>query len=118
ERRDDLKHYAASIRYKKEAGPLTTDLGGGVTVILDTTVASQSKMSSAAQQAQVNPNFTVNWKQVDGTFVLLNASQILKMNENVRDYIQTCYNTEMDCASQIQAGTITTRAEVDAIFGF
>ena len=115
---DGLKTYAASVRYRKESAGLSVDVGGGVTVAIETTVASQSKISSAAQLAQVNPNFTTNWKQADGTFVLLSADQIVKMNESVTAYVSSCYATEKDCIDQIDAGTITSNDQIDAIFGF
>jgi len=116
-RKTTLKSHAAHARYDKEVAGLSTDVGGA-TVTLASTIASQSKVSASAQQAQINPNFTAQWKQTDGTFLLLNATQLLKLNENIQNYIETCYNTEKSCCDQIDAGTMTTTAQIDAAFNF
>ena len=111
-----LKDYAASVRYRKESAGQTIDVGGGLMVTATTTTASQSKISTAAQQAQLNPNFSAQWKQQDGSFVTLNATQLLRLNELVTNHVEACYGTEKECCDQIDAGAITTTDQIDELF--
>lgn len=73
---------------------------------------SQSLITGAALKAMQDPNYTCNWKGIDG-FVTLNASQIIAIADAVRAHVQSCFDHEADLIPLIEAAT--TQAELDAI---
>lgn len=107
-----LKTYAAAVRYAKEIAGCTV---GGVTYPSDRD--TQAKLTAAALFAQVDNTQTFQWKLADGSFSdELSAAQMITIAAAVGGYVNSCFAEEAAVVAEIDAGTITTRAQVDAAF--
>ena len=73
---------------------------------------SQSLITGAALKAMQDPDYTCNWKGIDG-FVTLNATQIIAIADVVRQHVQSCFDHEAELLPLIEAAT--TEAELDSI---
>jgi hypothetical protein len=107
-----LKPYAAAVRYAKEiAGCMV----GGVTYPSDR--ETQAKLTAAALFAQVDNTQTFQWKLADGSFsATLSAAEMIAVAAAVGGYVNACFAEEAEVVAEIDAGTITTREEIDAAF--
>jgi len=74
-------------------------------VDIDTDDASQIRINGAALSAMIDPEYTVDWKSADGTWVSLNAAQIIEMAKSIRNYVQACYDRERELEELVEAGT-------------
>lgn len=97
-RREDV----ANRRFTAEVAGLTV---GGISVFTDRT--TQNKLTAVALRAYRSPEYTVNWKTTDGSFVNLNADLILFIADTVCDYVQECYAREGMLNYAIATGTYT-----------
>lgn len=104
-----LISYAASRRYAVETGGLTIS---GVKVATDR--ESQSMLNAAFNIASGNANFTTMWKGDDGTFTALTAPQIIAIAQAVGAFVASCFAAEAAAVTAINAGSITTNAQIDA----
>ncbi|WP_454626972.1 DUF4376 domain-containing protein [Bradyrhizobium cenepequi] len=107
----DLKTYAASVRYAKETGGVTI---AGIQYPSDR--ETQAKMTAAVVFGQVQPSITFQWKVANGSFVELDAAGITAVAAQVGAHVQASFATESDVVSAIDAGTITTKGQVDEAF--
>ena len=73
---------------------------------------SQSLITGAALKAMQDPDYTCNWKGIDG-FVTLNATQIIAIADVVRQHVQSCFDHEAELLPLIESAG--TQAELDAI---
>ena len=109
---DEMKHLKlqelANIRWVKETGGTTFS---GYSISTDPT--SQTKYVGAVVGAQIDPNTSVNWKMSDGSFVELDATQIVAMSMTVRAHIQACFNREAELKTLIEAAN--NKETLDAI---
>ena len=78
---------------------------------------------SQRKTALVDSNFingiqtgTVEWKLADGTFVSADAALVHQFNLDIQSHITACYNAEQACYDAIQAGSVTTNADVDNFY--
>jgi len=107
----DLTYYTADARQRRYAGdiivnglPFSTDpvsLGGLNAAMLYTA------------DKQVND---FSWKLPDGTFITLNTAQIKDLQSVVAAFGQSCFVCEDEVLTAIEAGTTTTREQVDTAF--
>jgi hypothetical protein len=104
----DLYAYAANKRFDVETGGITVN---GVAV--DTSRSSQSMIDAAYSYARKNPDKTIKFKAVSG-WVSLDATTMIAIAQAVGDHVQACFAMEATVAGEIEAGTITTTAEIDA----
>lgn len=107
----DLVTHAAQRRWEKEAGGIT--LSG---LVVHTDDRSKIMISGARVAAEADPNFTTQWKGADGSFVTLDAAMIVAISNAVSTHVSNCFALEAQVLAQIEAGTITTAAEIDAAF--
>jgi len=77
----------------------------GVPVYTDRT--TQNKLTAAAFRALRNPEYTVDWKCTNGSFITLNAEQITAIADAVGDYVQACYTREGELVAAFNDGTFT-----------
>lgn len=107
-----LKAYAAAARYAKEIAGVTLD---GKTYSTDR--ESQAKLTAAMAMASAlaDPNFTVNWKTASG-FVALNPDTLKQVALAVAAHVQAAFSQEAAADAQIDAGTLTETAGIDALF--
>lgn len=107
----DLKSYSGFKRFEIETAGIM--IGGRP---VNTDRASQAMVTSAWTMVQNDPNATVNWKDRDGYWSILEGPQIVQFHESVTNHVETCFSTESDISAQIDSGVIGSRAQIDAIY--
>lgn len=98
----------ADWRYALEVGGVAIE---GITV--STSRQSQAQLTSTYNNLKEGFISSVEWKQIGGSFVTLNLTQMEKVVAAVALHIQTSFSTEKIYSEQIKA--CTTIADVDAI---
>ena len=83
-------------------------------MLIATDRQSQSLINGAYSMASLNSSFTTKWKTENGTFIALNATAITAVAVAVAQHVANCFNAEATICAGIDAGTITTKAQVDA----
>lgn len=107
----DLKTYAASKRYAVETGGCAD--GQGHTI--DTSRESQSKL--LAEFVALGAGLRTSgapWKMKNGAFVSLTNAQMGAVCLAARSHIASAFDVENAIRNQIELGTTTTMAEIDA----
>lgn len=108
-----LKSYATSKRAGViNAGCEVTVSGTLLKVWADT--QTQTALTALSVLASSNPALTTVWKCRDGTFATLNATGIAALAAGVMTFVQSAFAIEGDVVADIDAGDITTTAEIDA----
>jgi hypothetical protein len=105
-----LKRWAGEARYRKEVGGLML---AGMPVATDD--RSKLLIFAARTKAKEDAETTKRWK-TDGGFVTLDAATLIAIGDAVEAHVTACFDLEDDVVTQIEAGTITTREQVDAAF--
>ena len=105
-----LAAYAATARYAKETAGI---LVAGAPIATDRD--SQNLISGAYSYVLAKPDATINFKTAAG-FVVLTADQIQAIALAVGGHVQACFAVEAQVDAAIQAGTITTTAQIDTAF--
>lgn len=107
-----LRDYAGNKRYEVESAGITVD---GHAIATD--VVAQGKIADCtAGFAAGNITDTVAFKCADGTFFDADQAAMDSINAGVSLHVQACYDAEKTAVTGIDAGTITTEAQVDACF--
>lgn len=106
--KSELLAYAAEKRWKAETAGIAF---GGVPVATD----DRSKMLiiGARAKADADAGFSTRWK-TSGGFVDLDAATMISISDAVFAHVDACFAAEDVIAAGIEAGTITTTAEIDA----
>ncbi len=106
----DLVAYAADRRWQREVGGL---MFAGFHFATD----DRSKMMiiGARAAAAAAPDFTTEWK-LPGGFVTLDADTIIAISDAVLAHVAESFAAEAQVLAAIDAGAITTTAEIDAAF--
>jgi Domain of unknown function (DUF4376) len=107
-----LKTYNAFKRWQKEQAGITLESG----MPIKTDDRAQAKITGVFVAAQELPTMTTPWSAADGTVHQLDATDIVAMNNELLTHINNCFSISADVLAQIDAGTITTREEIDAAF--
>lgn len=107
-----LDTYTASKRWQKEQAGIT--LASGMPIRTDD--RSQAKITGTYTAVKVKPTATTPWHAADGTVHQLDAAQIEQMNVELLTHINNCFSVSADVLAEIDAGTITTRDQIDAAF--
>jgi len=103
-----LLSYAAARRFVIETGGVTVN---GAEI--DTSRDSQAMITGAYAYSQANPSEAIKFKAASG-WVTLDAATLAAIATAVGAHVQACFATEASVAADIDAGTITTPAEIDA----
>lgn len=98
----------AAARYEAEVAGIEVN---GVSIATDRD--SQSLLTGAAVSAMLDENYSVEWKQPDGTFISLNAAQIIELGKAVRAHVESCFSHEKELYTAIEAAQ--TAEEVEQI---
>jgi hypothetical protein len=106
-----LAAYAADARFRKASGGCTI---GGKPYLTDP--VSRNTVSSAHDYAVANPGHITDWKLADGTFIQLNETQLAHVLQEMATFVQSCFTCESTTVTNINGGSVTTLAEVDAAF--
>ena len=103
----NIKGKLAAYRYDTVSGGVTISISGlNITnLAIKTDPESRSNLSTVALFAMQSPSLTVPWKSADGTFVTLNAAQIIEVGEAVLAYVQQCFATEAGLVARINAAS-------------
>lgn len=107
---DELKALAASLRWRKETGGIT--VGGSP---IDTSRESQAMINGAYNLAMDDPDALIRFKSPAG-FVTLDSATMIAIGREVGRHVQACFALEADVVDAIEAGAVTTAAQVDAGF--
>lgn len=111
--KDQLKAYAAYVRYQREVEGVTVD---GMQIPSDR--STQAKLTAAALFATIDNTRTFNWKLADGSFTAsLSAAQVIATAQAVGEHVNQCFVTESQVVAQIDAGTLVALTAIDAAFG-
>lgn len=105
--KEQMKDMVANIRYNKERAGVKY---AGVTFSTDD--VSQTKYLAILMAVMQDPNFSVNWKVVEG-FLTLHAADIMQLTAGIRMYVQACFDKELDFQDQIDSAV--TDADFAAI---
>ena len=104
-----LKAYAAARRYAIETGGIT--LNG---LAIPTDRETQSKLSGAVLAFQAGAlSGAIDWKTSAG-WVQLDQAAVTGLASAVAAHVQRSFSTEKTVSEAVDAGTITTAAEIDA----
>lgn len=75
---------------------------------------SKLMLTGARIQAESDPGFVTSWAMGDGSIVDLNATMIIAISNAVLTHVQASFATFKTVATAIEAGTISSPAEIDA----
>lgn len=71
---------------------------------LPTDEATQSRITGAALAAMIDPTYSVQWKLPDGSFVLLDAQQVIAVAQAIRAHVQACFDREAALLEALSEG--------------
>lgn len=91
----------AARRYLAELSGITVE---GVRVATDD--RAKLLISCAAFEANINPDYTMQWKTADG-FVELTGAQVIGIARAVRAHVQACFDREAELLQALADGTLT-----------
>lgn len=109
-----LAAYSADARYRHASGGVTVTSLSSVPFLTDPT--SRNTVNSAYQYAVANSAHVSDWKMSDGSFIKLDLAQLTTLNDDMTVFVQACFSCESANATNINAGSTTTLAEIDAAF--
>jgi len=105
-----LAGYAADVRWQAEV----TGVSGGTAYRSDR--VSRALQTASLTFLEANIGTSVEWKALDGTFHTLDATTMATVNSDINTHVEACYAAEKTCKADIDAGTITTLEQIDAVF--
>lgn len=108
---DLLVAYAAAQRYVIETSGIAVS---GMAVKTDR--ESQAMITGAYMRATGDAEFATQWKGANGSFVALNAAQVIAVGEAVALHVANCFSLEAEAVAKIQASQIETFDAVDSHF--
>lgn len=110
-RKGALLEYATQRRWQIETGGIVVS---GTSIATDD--RSKLLIAGARIKADANSEFTTKWKTSTGVRVLIDAATIIAISEAVLAHVDACFEIEDTVCAGIEAGTITTREQIDAAF--
>lgn len=108
---DQLLAYAADRRWRREVGGI---LVGTVPVATDD--RSKIMIMGARVAAATSPEWETVWHGADGLTYPLNAAAMIAISNAVEAHVNATFATFAAVKVDIEAGTITTLAAIDAEF--
>jgi len=109
---DELKQYAAAVRYRKQINGFVSDNYGNMLTDLGTTT-TLSGLVIAIEQGMIA--LPINFKSPRG-WVQMDEQTIKGVARETTLFIQKCFNTESDISELIDQGSITTQDQIDEAF--
>jgi hypothetical protein len=106
-----LTSYAADKRWQKETGGTVV---GGVPISTDD--RSKIMIMGARVAAAADAEWTTVWHGSDGQTYPINATQMIAISDAVEAHVNATFATFASVKADIDAGDITTLAEIDAAF--
>jgi hypothetical protein len=118
-----LMDYAASVRWQHEIGGTAIDLGGGIVAPIPTDREGRSALKQARDMLKdgelldADGNVRTAADVVIGSFgASLDEAAMTAMLKRSAQHVQACFATQKAVMDDIESGTITTEAEIDAAF--
>lgn len=115
--KSQLLAHAAAKQKTITSGGISVNVGTSgspINVEAQTDTASLIMLQGAFTIAAANNAASFNWVQDTGASVTLTASQMTTIFNAVTAFIQSTFNTLSAVLAAINAGTVTTTAQVDA----
>jgi hypothetical protein len=110
--KEALIAYSAACRWKHEVGGIVFN---GWPIPTDE--RTQQVLTAAYIKASADPNYTIDpWKAGPGVYVALTAAEIVAIADAVSEHVQAAFSLNRTCDEMIEAGTITTLAQVAAFY--
>lgn len=85
----------AAYRYNIEVGGVDVEINGEVHKF-DSTRENRVMWVALAGIAQQNPNFTQNWKTLEGDFVVLTSTDIINIYNKIFNHISLSFSKEAE----------------------
>ena len=104
----DLKAHAANARWMAETGGITVS---GAQI--DTSRDSQAMIANAYAFVQASGATSIPYKAASG-WVTMDAATVKAIAVAVGAHVQACFAAEQTLDAEIDAGTVTTFAQIDA----
>lgn len=89
EMKEAKKAEIAAARYEAEIAGVTVN-----GTFIKTDRESQALLTGACLQAVIDPEYSLNWKTADGTWIKLSAEDIKAVGTTVRVYVQSQFDEE------------------------
>jgi hypothetical protein len=103
--------YAAEKRHATEVGGVSV---AGIAVATDD--RAKIMVLGARIAAEATAGFTADWVAADGSVHALTAADMIGISDAVLAHVNGCFSVYAGVKSQIDAGVITTIAQIDAAF--
>ncbi|MCA1242938.1 DUF4376 domain-containing protein [Stappia stellulata] len=110
----DLNAHLSAIRRTHETGGVSVTIGPDV-IEVATDHEGKTNLLGARVAAQEVPGFTTDWSAINGIFPL-DAAGIIALSDAVLAHINGAFVAQAAVIADIDAGTLTTPAEVEAAF--
>lgn len=107
----DLVAYAADRRWRKEVGGIDAD---GVPVATDD--RSKLMITGARIAAMADAGWSTIWHGANGETYPIGAAAMIAISDAVQAHVNAGFQTFVTVKAAIEAGTMTTTAEIDAAF--
>ncbi len=104
-----LTAYAADKRWRAETGGMTV---GGMPIATDD--RSKQMIIGARIAADADANWSTPWVAADGSIVTVDAATMIAISNAVLAHVGACFAIYAEVKADIEAGTVTTTAEIDA----
>lgn len=108
-----LRTYCIYTRWRLESGGMT--LMSGMRIKTDD--RSKARITNALDAVTANSQFKTMWHAADNTVRELDRGKIQAMSNELNAFVDNAFTISADVLSKIEAGTITTREQVDSAFG-
>ena len=107
----DLIYYIGFVRKKTIQGDIIVN-----GLRFSTDPLTLGSLNSAYIYTVSNNGAVFSWKLPDGSFITLNKADVDALQTIANTFAQDCFKCEDTTLDGIEAGTITTREQVDAAF--
>ncbi|WP_315701282.1 MULTISPECIES: DUF4376 domain-containing protein [unclassified Bradyrhizobium] len=110
----DLKAYANAKQWAKASGGYLATINGAQVPISTSTESLGLIAGKVARLQQANPPSSVQWQTGESTFVTIAAGDFIAASIEIADFVQATFDKLAAVMAKIDAGVITTFAQVDA----
>ena len=106
-----LQQYSALMRWQTETKGITTSAPQKIPLRTDD--RSKQMIGNAAAQARINSSFATSWVGADGKIYPVNATDMIKMGDEVAAWVDKCFDKYAQTDADIKSGTLTTLKQIE-----
>ncbi|GJD53427.1 hypothetical protein OPKNFCMD_6202 [Methylobacterium crusticola] len=110
--KESLRDCAREVCRTIEQGGVAVPAVGGLRIATDD--RSKTLVLGARMAALADPGFTTTWFALDGSRHALRAPEVVAISDAVLAHVAACFAARAAVEAAIEAGTVTTSAEVAA----